>query len=245
MLSHAELVKALWKSTRPPETSDQAWAHMPILVFFWALANLPGKFRGPVFWISLCLLGAYTVWAIVLSTRLKRFLQLRRKPAKAKREAILLSMLDTGIFVELLSGAFLAAGIQVIPTSPFGRTLLLSLYGITVTVAGVTGYHWFVLPSAKAIQSADGFWWKLSLIAPGVGIGIGVIAATLISRLAKGEAGLLTGGIIMLTGAFGMGVFGAGIICEVYIFAKLDVTCTSTRRSRKIREEDSDFAVAS
>lgn len=244
MPSQAEWIKVLWESTRPPRTSDQALAHWLILAFFWALANLPGKFRGPVFWVSLCLLGAYTVWAMVLSTRLKKFLQLRHKPAKAKREAILLSMLDTGIFIELLSGAFLAAGIQVIPTSPFGRTLLLSLYGITLTVAGITGYHWFVLPSAKAIQSADGFWWKLSLIAPGVGIGMGVIAATLISRLAKGEAGLLTGGIITLTAAFGMGVFGAGIICEVYIFAKSDVTRTSTRRSRKVREENADSTVA-
>lgn len=230
MSSQAELVESLWKIARTPETNKQAWVHLPILAFFWTLANLPGRFYGPVSWISLFLLGAYTLWGIILSRRLKKFLELRRKTAKAKREAILLSMLDTGIFIELLAGAFLTTGIQLISISPLGKSLLLSLYGITVTVAGFTGYYWFVSPSAKAIQSTSGFWWKLSLIAPGTGAGIGLVIGVLISRLIKGEAGLFIGVLIMFTGAFTMGIFGAGILCETYIFAKLGLIRTSNKQ---------------
>lgn len=235
-----DLLKVLWESIQPPKASNQPWSYLFILAFSWALANLPNRFRGPVLWISLCLLGIYAIWALILSTHLKKFLRLRRKTAKDKRAAILLSMLDTGIFIELLACSWLTLGMQMLPLNSLGKYLLVCLYGIIITIATLSGYYWFVLPSAKAMQSANSVLWWFSLIAPGTGAGIGVVAGVLLSRLVEGETRLLMGGVIGLTGAFAMGVFGAGILCETYIFAKLGLIRTSTQQVAATKKDDAN-----
>jgi len=225
-----DLLKVLWESIRPPKASDQSWSHLIILAFSWVLTNLPNRFHGPVLWIGLCLLGIYAIWAVTFSTYLKKFLRLRRKTAKDKRKAILLSMLDTGIFIELLACSWLTLGIQLLPLNSLGRFLLVCLYWIIIAIATLSGYYWFVLPSAKAMQSTNSFLWWFTLIAPGTGVGIGVVAGVLLSRLVEGETRLLTGGVIGLAGALAMGIFGAGILCETYIFAKLGAIRTSNQQ---------------
>lgn len=221
--SHAEL-RPLWKNLVQMRRADSApFASIPLLCILWVCANLPTLFSGQAMWVGLIVLGGYCIWASILYVYLRKLS--RMGTIAGKHRATLLHVFNNSLSLVLVSAAMFMMGVEFASLGVFGKSLLLGLYVATLILAALFGYHWFVLPAARrlggdyhprGLRRVQAVVLTISASVASIGVAIGIILSRAVEQ---SVGGLIVGGMSVLA-AFVLGAFGAGGLCETYLFAR-------------------------